>query len=192
RVIFDFDYNIALDKIKGKVSCSPEKIIDELFYKDFGTDFEKGLISSYDFFVKFKNAFSATLNYEEFARIWSDIFFPNQEVIDFIKTLKDKYPLYMISNINELHYDFLNERYAAVFSLFNGLILSYKVQSVKPEEKIYEALKNLSKARYQDIIYIDDRQDLISEAKKLQLNCIQFSNFSQLVGELRDLGILLD
>lgn len=189
RVIFDFDYNIALDKLKGKINCPPEKIIEELFFNNFCTDFEKGLISNYEFFIKFKTAFSADASYQEFTYIWNDIFSPIPQVIGLIKQLKNNHPVFMISNINELHYDFLYKRYPDVFALFNGLILSYKVKSVKPEEKIYEELRALAGRRYQDIIYIDDRPDLIDEAKKLQLNCIQFQHFSQLVDELKGFGV---
>ncbi|MBU1122872.1 MAG: HAD family hydrolase [Candidatus Omnitrophota bacterium] len=192
RVIFDFDYNIALDKIKDKVQCSSEKIIDEIFYKDFGADFEKGLVSSQEFFNKFKVAFRATIQYQEFTHIWSDIFSPMKKTINLIKYLKAKHPLFMISNITELHYDFLYQRYPEVFALFDGLILSYQVQSVKPEEKIYQALKTLAKTEYEEIIYIDDRPDLICEAKKLKLNCIQFQQYEQLVEELKELGIAID
>jgi putative hydrolase of the HAD superfamily len=189
RVIFDFDYNIALNKIRKKISISPDKIIEELFYKDFATDFEKGLVSSHNFYLKFKNTFCDTLDFENFSEIWSNIFSPNKDVIQLIEQLKGQYPLYMISNINELHFEFLYEKYKEVFSHFNSLILSYKVKSVKPEKKIYEELKNTANTSYENIIYIDDRQDLIEEARKLNLNCIQFIDFKQLKSRLAGLNI---
>ena len=189
RVIFDFDYNIALDKIKDRALVSTERIIDDLMCKDFGTDFEKGLVSSLDFYERFKKTYVPSLGYDEFTKIWSDIFSPKPDVINLITHLKINYPLYMISNINQLHFEYLYKNHPQVFELFCDLILSYKVNSVKPEKKIYDELKKISGRNSSDIVYIDDRQDLISSARLLNFQCIRFSNYDQLVRELHILGI---
>ncbi|MBU1366398.1 MAG: HAD family phosphatase [Candidatus Omnitrophica bacterium] len=184
RVLFDFDYNIALDKIKNKAIIPQDKVIEELFYRDFAADFERGLITDYDFYLKFKKAFSPSLGYSEFIDAWCDIFSPKEEVIDLVRRLKAAYPVYLISNINELHFDYLKSKYSSVFSLFDGLILSYKVKSIKPENGIYEELKKVSGENYENIVYIDDREDLISQARKLNLQCIKFTGSEKLIVEL--------
>lgn len=188
-VIFNFDYRIALRKIKGKIGVSEDKIIEELFYKDFALDYEKGLISSYDFYHKFKNAFKATLDYEEFTSVWSQIFSPDEEIIDLIERLRLLYPVYLISNINELHFNYLYQKFEKIFSLFDALILSFKVNSVKPEAEIYKKLEAVSRCRAKDILYIDDREDLIIEANKLNFKCIQFRNITQLLKSLEREGV---
>ncbi|UCC95401.1 MAG: hydrogenase maturation protease [Candidatus Omnitrophota bacterium] len=189
RVVFDFDYTIALNKIKEKVSVPIEKIIEDLFYNDFAKDFEKGLASSAQFYTKFKTAYAAHLTYEEFVDIWSDIFYPKEEIIKLIERLKVIYPVYLISNINELHFQHLLVRYPHVFALFDGLVLSFQVKSVKPERKIYEVLREVSGENYENIIYIDDRHDLIVAAEKLNLHCLEFGDYNQLIADLASLGV---
>ena len=189
RVLFDFDYSIALNKIKDEISVPVGKVIDELFENDFGLNFEKGLVTAQEFYCHFKDTFKATLTYEYFTDIWCAIFSPKDEVIDLVKRLRVNYPLYLISNINELHFDYLYGEYPQVFSLFKELILSYKIKSVKPERLIYQALKNRAKVEFEDIIYIDDRKDLIVKARNFNLQCIQFVNFDQLLGDLEALGV---
>ena len=191
RVLFDFDYNIALGRIKDRVKVSPEDIINALFYKDFGTDFEKGLISSKDFFKKFVKEFGADIDYDEFVRIWCEVFWPKNEMIDLVKKLRTAYHVYLISNINELHFEYLKENYPDVFTLFSGLVLSFKVKAVKPQIEIYEELKNTSHCSYGDIIYIDDREDLIGEAKHFGLNCIKFDNLPQLVNDFKEYDVFV-
>jgi len=188
-VLFSFDYAIALKRIENKIGAPKEKIIADLFHGNFGLDFEKGLSSSHDFYLKFKKSFSASLSYDEFTNAWCEIFFPQEEVINLVKRLSLKYPIYLISNINELHFDYLYQRHAQVFSLFKELILSFKVNSAKPERKIYEALGAAAETEFKNIIYIDDRQDLISTAKHFDLQCIQFMDYSQLVNDLKSLGV---
>jgi len=191
RVIFDFDYDIALEKIKDRITVPKEKIIDDLFYKDFATDFEKGLISSHDFYTKFKKAYIPSLGYDDFVDIWSDIFSPKPDTIDLLRHLKENYPLYMISNINQLHFEHLHNKHPKVFAFFCDLILSYRVKSIKPEAKIYNELKKVAGKNSSDIIYIDDRQELISSARLLNFQCILFSDYAQLLKDLNALGIKL-
>ncbi len=189
RVVFDFEYETALEKMTGRIDASRDQVMESLFYSDFGRDFEKGLISSREFYEKFRRAFRVLVDFDEFIRIWCGIFRPNREVIDLIMRLKKNYPVYMISNITELHFDYLYEKYAAVFSLFDGLILSYRVKSVKPEKEIYDRLVEMSGRDPADTVYIDDRSDLIEAATALGFVSRQFSGYENLLGDLKALQI---
>ena len=190
RVLFDFDYNIALEKIKDKIGIPVQEVIRELFENDFGLIFEKGEVSPDEFYSRFKDTFKATLSYKCFVDTWCKIFSPKKDVIDLVRHLKGRYPLYLISNINELHFEYLFKDYPEVFSLFNELILSFKVKSVKPESLIYQTLRDTAEVEYEDIIYIDDRKDLITKAKNFNLQCLQFTSFNQLLRDLENLGII--
>ena len=95
----------------------------------------------------------------------------------------------MISNINELHFEYLYKEHPQVFSLFDELILSFKVKSIKPEIKIYQALRTAAGVEFENIVYIDDRADLIEAAKEFKLNCIQFVSHDKLIDDLRALDI---
>lgn len=189
NVIFGFDYNIALNKLKPQAKLPNQAIIDILYYQDFTLDFEKGLVSAEDFHLKFSDAFYPGLKFDRFSDVWCDIFFPKEEVIELIKKLQTRYPLYLISNINKLHFDYLYQDYENVFSLFKSLVLSYEVNSVKPEEAIYEYLRKQADTSFDNIVYIDDRQELIMAAKKLGLGAIQFCGYPKLVEDLKNLGI---
>ncbi|MCK5394149.1 MAG: hypothetical protein KAI91_07395, partial [Candidatus Omnitrophica bacterium] len=96
-----------------------------------------------------------------------------------------RYPLYLISNTNELHFGYLYSEYRKVFFMFDELILSFKVKSVKPDIKIYSILKEMSGIEFKDIIYIDDRQDLIFAAKDIGLVSIQFKDYGQLIEDFK-------
>ncbi len=189
KVLFDFDYNIALEKIKDKVGVDISYIIDALFYKDFAGDFERGEVGALDFYNKFKRAFKADISFEEFKSIWCEIFWPKEDVIEFLERLRTVYPIYLISNINELHFFYLYKKFSSVFSLFDDLILSFKVKATKPDIKIYEELKKITALSYREIIYIDDREDLVDEAKNLELNTIKFNSLKELIPQLEKYSI---
>ncbi len=189
RVVFDFDYNHAIHRMEGKIDTSLEDIINALFYKDFGADFERGLISASNFYNKFIEAFKANISFDEFKSIWCEIFWPKEEVIEFIKRISSIYRIYLISNINELHFNYLQDKWSDVFSLFDGLVLSFKVGAIKPHPKIYQELNRVSNSPYEDIVYIDDREDLIEEAKKLGLKTIRFNDLDGLTAALEEYDI---
>jgi len=190
KVLFDFDYSLALEKIKDKLGVSPNCVIDALFFDDFALDFEKGIISGYDFYLKFKESFKAEISYPEFIDSWCKIFSLNEEVVELVKRLRLLYPVYLISNINELHFNYLYQQWKEVFLLFDKLFLSFKIKAVKPEKRIYE---ELFKEGFlpEEIIYIDDRQDLIEEGKKLGLRCFQFKELNSLIEDLKKEGVYI-
>jgi len=189
NVLFGFDYMRALERIKDKVKVAPEDIFKKIYDDNFSLPFEKGIVSARQFYQEFKRQFAADIGYQEFRDIWCDIFYPQKDVIDLAAVLKKNYRLYLISNINELHFDFLYRDYPDVFSLFDALILSFQLKSVKPEAAMYHALQQAAGVAFDRIIYIDDRDDLLRQAHKFRLRCIQFKNYPQLIKELQGLGI---
>lgn len=189
KVIFDFDYSMGISMIEDRLHVPMQELQNQLFYTDFTHAFEKGLVPAEDFYLKFKQAFCKSLTYEEFVKVWCPIFSPLPEVIELVRHLKKKFPVYLISNINKMHFEYLLDLYPEVFAIFDHLILSFKVKAMKPEEKIYRALKNKAKLPYEHILYIDDRADLISAGKELNLQCIQFVGYKQLLAQMKELGL---
>ncbi|MBU2102312.1 MAG: hydrogenase maturation protease [Candidatus Omnitrophota bacterium] len=189
KVIFDFDYTVALERIKNDITVPIEKVLDEVFMNNCFLDFEKGLVSDKEFYAQFIRTFGSSISYGRFVDIWSDIFTPKQEIITLLGRLRLLYPLYLVSNINELHYEHLYRKHPDVFGLFNGLLLSYQLKSLKPEEKFYAHLKKVSGCEYREIVYVDDRKDLIDAAQKLNLACILFQDFTTLLEGLVQAGI---
>ncbi len=191
KVVFDFDYGVALERIRGKIKASSEEVIEELFYRDFAADFERGKVSSQDFYEKFIRRFGGNLKFDEFKDIWSRIFTPQTEIISLIEKLRILYPTYLISNINELHFNYLYREFPSVFSLFDGMVLSFQVKEIKPAQEIYEELRDISSCSFEEIVYIDDRRELIEGASSLGIKGIIYMSPEQLVDELTRKGIII-
>ena len=190
NVLFGFDYNIALKKIENRINVSTDFLLDELKNNRFGLSFEKGTISPEEFHRNFSATFQSSLDFPEFSAVWCDIFYPKRDVIDLVGRLRNAYPCYLISNINELHFTFLYQRYPDVFAMFDDLILSYQIKAIKPEFTIYQELKKKSATEFGNIIYIDDRKDLVEAALVFGLQCIQFKDYQQLQQELSARGVV--
>ena len=189
-VIFDFDFTIALNSFSRGNQVLAEKILDDILKNGFTEEYEKGLITTEHFYQKFIASYGLVLDFTTFLKFWTEIFTPNQAVIQLLYKLKERYPLYLISNTCETHYDYLTKEFPQPFSVFNDVILSYLVHSVKPEEKIYSVLKVKADRDYEEILYIDDRRDLIENAADLGLISFQFKNHQDLIKQLEEKKVL--
>ena len=98
-------------------------------------------------------------NYNEYAIIDND-------VLNLIKKLKEKgYSIYLLSNINEYTYNFVEK--SGLFDIVDGYVLSYQEHQIKPYISIYNTLLNRYKLIPSECIFIDDNEKNIITANKL-------------------------
>ncbi|MDD5005012.1 MAG: HAD family phosphatase [Candidatus Omnitrophica bacterium] len=192
RVLIDFDHNIAVKRMKHFCSLDENNIYDLFFDSDLTDRFEKGLISSLEFFQELKARLNAKISYEEFVPIWNEIFTPHPGMREIVESLKDNYSLYMVSNINELHFKYLQQQFKDYFVYFSYIFLSYELKLRKPDLKIYELIIDYLKIPAEKIIYTDDRPELVNAAKKLDIDAFVFESTAVFKEELIRRNIKFD
>jgi putative hydrolase of the HAD superfamily len=188
NVIFRFD---SLKFIKAYISKIPDhKITDfnELIptYSEFTYAYEKGNISSFDFYDMLAKKTDYIGTYNEFAVQWNNIFEPIPETIELIASLVNNYKLAILSNTNELHFCFLDEHYPQVFSLFNDFFLSYKMHLRKPEHEIFKQVIKHYNVSPAEIFFTDDVKENIKAAKINGINAHLFTGALELTKQLKD------
>ena len=189
NVLVNFDHRIAVKKILALTPKKEEDIYQLFFDSGITKDYEEGKITSLDFFKRVKESLGLKIDYGMFLPIWNDIFFEtplNMRFQSFLKSIKDRYKLVMISNINETHFRFLKEK-MPIFQEFDKLILSYEVGFRKPSPEIYNAALMAVGAKNSDAFYIDDRLDLIEAASGLGIKGATFNgeeSFKKIKSEL--------
>lgn len=190
NVLVHFDHRIAVRKIHPLTSKSFEEV-HQLFFDSRQTkDFEEGRLTAVEFFQEMdKELGLEALGFDEFSRIWSDIFSDNKGILDLLRELKKKFRLHMVSNINELHFKFIQERFPEHIRIFDRLILSYEVGKRKPHREIYQEALAPGFEPF-EVLYTDDRQDLIDEAAQLKIPSILFKNVEDFSQTLRRMGVL--
>lgn len=176
NVLINFDHRIAVKKI---LCCTPKKEEDvyDLFFDSGLTElYEKGEIDTAEFFYRVKETLELEMGQDDFFAIWNDIFFEtplNIKMCDFLKGVKSKYTLVMVSNLNVTHFEFLKPR-MSIFNEFDKLVLSYEVGYRKPAPEIYKAALDFARVGPEKAFYIDDRRDLIEGAEKLGIKGVVF------------------
>jgi putative hydrolase of the HAD superfamily len=191
RVLIDFDHGIAAKKAAACCDKTPKEIFDFLFDSQLTVLFEEGKISSPDFFHKVKEGLNLNLSYEGFLPIWNEIFFQtedNRAVYDLVKSLKWPYKLVLLSNINELHFKYLKSKFP-LFGHFHHVLLSFEINSIKPEPLIYKRALEILGLLPQEVFYTDDRQELIQAARSLGIQGFVFRTAAQLKKDLFNAGV---
>lgn len=189
NVLINFDHRIAVKKILCCTLKNEQDIYQLFFDSGLTKNYEEGKITSLDFFKRVRDSLELDMDYDAFLPIWNDIFFEtplNKKIQDFLRAIKGRYKLVMISNINKTHYEFLKKK-MSVFNEFDKLALSYEIGFRKPAAEIYDAaLKSVNTAPTR-VFYIDDRQDLIEAASKFGIRGVAFNgeeSFKKIKSEL--------
>lgn len=117
--------------------------------------YERGEISGECFLGRLRDLLSPEAGPEELTRIWQEIFEPNPPMWDLVEKLHGAYPLYLLSNTNGLHHEYLEREYA-LFQKFADGVFSYRAKMLKPERGIFELAIRQFGVRPEATIYLDD------------------------------------
>lgn len=194
NVLVDFDHTIAAKRVSPFTDKTPKEIYNLFFESDSTRLFEEGKISPEDFFIKIQNILNLKLDYEKFLPIWNEIFFissKNQATYSLANNLKNKYTLAVLSNINTLHFDYLNKQFC-LFDIFPHIILSFEQGFIKPDPLIYKRSLEILGVCAAEAVYTDDRLELVKEAQKLGITSFHFQSPEKLKKDFLSIGLNFD
>lgn len=123
--------------------------------------------------------------------IWNEIFFlseKNSAICNLAYTLKNRYRIALLSNINILHFEYIKKTFF-VLNNFSNIIASYKVGFRKPHPEIYSIALRALGVSPENCFYTDDRPELIESARELGIKGFVFKSAEQLKKDLLDSGV---
>ncbi|MBI2208588.1 HAD hydrolase-like protein [Candidatus Woesearchaeota archaeon] len=147
--------------------------------------FEKGRVSPQQLFADFKDNLDLRLNFNKFNEIWCSCFLGlNKEMEKLLYRLKKNYRLVLLSNTDEMHFNYLRKKYS-VLDIFDGYVLSCQEGCKKPNPMIYFQAIKKAKAMPGQIVYMDDVYAYVIAAKIFGIKGIQYKTFDKLKIDLR-------
>jgi putative hydrolase of the HAD superfamily len=189
NVILPFDFKPAaiqltnLHNLRLKTKLSPKKFIKRIVNSDYRFKFENGTITGKEFYLIIRHKFGLKVTFSEFKSCWKDIFRLNDGIEQIITGLSKKYKLFLLSNTNSIHFDYIMKKYK-IMSKFDKFYLSYKLHISKPDSKIYKTVLNNNKFNPNEYLYIDDILKYVKVAKSLGINAVQFKTSNRLRKDL--------
>lgn len=107
---------------------------------------------------------------------WINILAPIEGTVKLLSELKEKgYKLYLLSNFHSLAFQTVYSKYD-FFKSFDGGIISYKENLLKPENEIYTKLLDTYNLNAEECLFIDDTLVNIEAADKLGIKTLHFEN----------------
>lgn len=191
NTLIKFDHNIAAKKIASLFRLDSKKIYDAFFDSEMTRAFERGMISPREFYKRAKELFGINLPFKDFVSIWNDIFWEDEEACDIARRLKEHpYRLFLLSNVNRLHFEHIQKKFD-VIKIFDEVILSFMVGAIKPDKTIFDDMVRRAGGDKSEILYIDDREDLIKEAMAFGIDSIRYEGSANLKKALKEKGVNL-
>ncbi len=150
--------------VAALAGLTPAEVYAAVFESSLEPGYDTGRLSSAEFYQRLMGRFRLNLPYPQFCDLWNDIFTPLEDMDRTVARLAGRYPLYLLSNTNPLHFQYIKDHYP-LLRHFRRFILSYEVASRKPEAGIFQALireLGLPPAR---CLYLDDKLPFVAAAR---------------------------
>ncbi|MEQ1746494.1 MAG: HAD family phosphatase [Saprospiraceae bacterium] len=187
NIIFDFG-NVLFDLDLG----ATERVLRQLLGGRFGPAQEKllasdvfrlyevGGISTEEFVDALYQAAHPLLSAEQAVAAWNAIFIGMpRERFDMLLRLRQRYQVFLLSNINDLHANWIDAYMAREHGLtdfqlryFDGVYYSHLVRLRKPDRDIYEYVLADAELLPGETVFIDDLEPNVQAAREVGIRGI--------------------
>jgi len=169
HLLKDFSNNLAI-----KTGTDKEKI--ESAFRELEYTYETGKVSPEKFWNDFREKSGLTIDLEEIRDIFLNSYVLNQEVLDHILKLKNRYKIVLFTNNYEDLFLFIKKKYN-LERYFDFMFSSSDIKHKKPELESYEWVVKKLAIDPKEVIFIDDKESNVISAKELGWQAHLYTNF---------------
>jgi putative hydrolase of the HAD superfamily len=189
-VICAFDYWAFCDRLARRLGKDSEEIYAAVYRNNLQVEFERGRLTGPEYHRRVMDLLQADMPYGEFFPMYGDIFTEIPATCEMLQRLHARYPLYLLSDTNEIHFGYVKER-LEILRLFDEFIVSYEVGAMKPDPRIYQEALRRSGLPASACVFIDDRSENVGGAERVGMHGVHFRSAAQCAADLARLGVLL-
>jgi len=189
-VICTFDYRIFCERLARRIGRGAEAVYSAVYGSDLQTEFEQGRLTGVAYHRKVMDLLGDDVPYDEFFIMYGDIFTEIPTTCDLLRRLHVRYPLYLLSDTNEIHFGYVKKT-VEVLRLFDQFIVSYEVGAMKPGPRIYQEALRRSGLPAEACVFIDDRPGNVEGARQVGMHALHFTSPEQCAADLVRLGVVI-
>ena len=190
NVLLPFDFNIIYDElndIEEGLGYKFKNLYTENYY--YHQDLETSRISAEEFTNVMVGWLNNKVSRDDFCKIYSGMFSVNQDMVDLLPVLKQKYKLVLLSNTNIIHKEYGWDKYEFL-KFFDHLVLSHEVGASKPDSRIYRTVEKLTGENPTDHFFIDDIKEYVDAAVSMGWGGLVFNGYENFINHLHSESIL--
>ena len=190
RVLLNFDVERMACQVGLVAGIPAETVKSIVFGNTLLQRYEAGKISSTAFHEEFCLASGTRPSLDALQEAASDIFEINTPMVPVVTQLRAaRYPVGLLSNTCECHWDYCRRRYRFLAGLFPLTALSYEIGAAKPDSAIFEAAARLAGYEPSEIFFVDDIPGHVEGARAVGFDAVVYQSARQVAEELRDRGV---
>lgn len=108
------------------------------------------------------------------------------EVFPILSEVKKKgHRIFVLSNTSKVFYDLLEEQLSPIKELLDGFVLSCDIKAIKPDLAMFEEILDKYQLDPTNCVFLDDIEDNIIAAEKLEIKSYQVKKRSDVVDILK-------
>lgn len=173
-VLYEIDYQKVTEKFQ---QLSPNIHFSQLKQDPIFDDFEIGKITP----AEFRNGIrlltqNPDLDDQTIDAIWNSMLiglFPGR--IELIQQLATKYPIVLLSNANQIHYDYIKEECKLLFEPMKRVFFSFEIGMRKPHSETFQYVLNTMNFQPEETLFIEDTIIHIEGAQKLGIQTLHLT-----------------
>jgi FMN phosphatase YigB (HAD superfamily) len=186
QVLLQFDVGARCRQMAAVAGTTAADVFQALFATPLDRDYGLGRMSTREFYEEFCRQTVTRPDFHALLEADRDIFHLNASVVPVVAQLRHAgYPLGILSNTCQNHWEHCLQRYAVVRELFDAHALSHVIGAAKPDASMYQAAAALAGAEPQEIFFTDDVAGNVEGARAAGFDAVQFTTAAALVKELR-------
>lgn len=188
NVLVPFDWQIFHRRLRKDCPNLPPEAEKE--FRELMIRIEIGEMTGEAFTEQAVRAIGFPGDHRTFVSIWNGIFTSNISMERTILALKERFPLFLLSNTSELHLAHLMQHWG-VFQHFRDGVYSFRAKCAKPNRRIFEIAIKQFGLRPGNTVYIDDLPANVDSALKLGFKAIRYDlrSHAEFEERLAELGV---
>ena len=175
-VLVDLDFKAAINGLQQAGFANVKEQLMTFNQEGIFQKFELGEISTEEFRTAIRENSTVTLTDEEIDALWNAMLLEiPREKLELILDLRGKYMVYLLSNTNSIHWDYVcknafNYRGFRVNDYFEETFLSYEMHLAKPDKAIFEKVLHDANLLPEETLFIDDSEANCKAAEEMGIH----------------------
>ena len=163
-VLVNLDFKSAINGLQKAGFANAKEQLQAFDREGIFQKFELGEMTAEEFRSAIRENSTVTLTDEEVDALWNLMLLEiPREKLELILDLRGKYMVYLLSNTNSIHWDYVckntfNYRGFRVSDYFEKTFLSFEMHLAKPDKAIFEKMLEDANLLAEETLFIDDSE----------------------------------
>ncbi len=185
-VLVRLNYRPILDFLRARGAAVHDR--DALMRRIVLADHETGRLHGLGLLQRLAGLACEPVTPEETYVHWVNMFELETAMVDLAHRLSERYRVFLLSNIGDLHWAYLSREYR-LHALGHGALPSYLAGVMKPHAGIYAEAERRFALEPPATVFIDDRPDNIATARARGWRGIVHGGHADTLAALTSLGV---